>query len=440
MRSVTAADMRRVKALSKIDKAAEIGDGMEELNEEMRKLIILETEKKKIETGTVAAEDANAEKRLAAVQCLMVSADKKIQDKASQISEKVSQMATGNGTDSTTVIQASVRAHKAKEYVKSRQMLQFAQTVNVCFVLDATGSMNNGLRTTYTLLTTQLRDILKLVQDGFPNLAPIISLVAYRDPEDRDKHFEITPFTTSIGTIQTAIGAVEPGGGGDECEDIVGALDKAASLDWTLKNKLLFLCGDAPCHGREFHAGCGDHHPDGLGIDIRDVLKRLMKAGVIIVFWKVNDSTDTMIRKFNEIAFAIYNEGVTVPGGLSPREYIKTFDLQVSPTSTVEYLSGMITDSLKETMSASMSRSMSKACATKSVADGVKKVSTLLSIPESDREALIDEAHIGLTEAEVIEIRPTAIDELGLSAHLPPAPARAPAPALATDRASGLGF
>lgn len=50
-------------------------------------------------------------------------------------------------------------------------------------------------------------------------------------------------------------------GGGDTPEDILPALDKAASLDWSSKARFLLLIADAPCHGRDCNDEPDDKYP-----------------------------------------------------------------------------------------------------------------------------------------------------------------------------------
>ena len=99
--------------------------------------------------------------------------------------------------------------------------------------------------------------------------------------------------------------SVKTSGGGDECEDVIGALAKASELTFSFANKVLLFCGDAPCHGARFHDGCGDSYPDGEFEGSREsseVINVLQQKGIDVTFLKVNDTTDKMIRAFNEDA------------------------------------------------------------------------------------------------------------------------------------------
>jgi len=164
-------------------------------------------------------------------------------------------------------------------------------------VYDATGSMSKH----FQLLHSHIRGVLGEICSSNPNLKPRLGLVAYRDPEDGDHHFQVFPFTGSISEFERSLKHIEGlcQGGGDQCEDVIVGLQKADQMDWKHQNRIIFLCGDAPCHGRKYHHGCNDNHPEGLGTESESILHSLITKGVQIIFWKVNDSTDKMIQVFN---------------------------------------------------------------------------------------------------------------------------------------------
>jgi hypothetical protein len=69
---------------------------------------------------------------------------------------------------------------------------------------------------------------------------------------------------------------VEATGGGDECENVVGALQKALKeFTFTaIGYNLVFLISDSPCHGKQYHNGCGDDFADEVP---EGTLENLMK-------------------------------------------------------------------------------------------------------------------------------------------------------------------
>ena len=67
-------------------------------------------------------------------------------------------------------------------------------------------------------------------------------------------------------------------GGGDGPEDVLGALDRAATqLSWASKARFIVLIADAPAHGRECNDDPGDAYPNGVpgGPSLAQVMDKL---------------------------------------------------------------------------------------------------------------------------------------------------------------------
>jgi hypothetical protein len=58
------------------------------------------------------------------------------------------------------------------------------------------------------------------------------------------------------------VNGIAASGGGDAPEDIAGAFDKIAEMEWKSRTKLIIHIADAPCHGSQYH-GLGDSYPAG---------------------------------------------------------------------------------------------------------------------------------------------------------------------------------
>ena len=156
--------------------------------------------------------------------------------------------------------------------------------VDICFVIDATGSMGNWIN--------QARDRIVNIIDTARRKHQIdlhVSCVAYRDLEQsgEEKQIESKDFVSRdrVNEMIDFIKALKPNGGGDTPEDIAGGLEAALGLSWSSPSRLCILIADAPCHGRKYH-DCSDNHPDGdpKGRDIEDLLERLCKIGCNIYF------------------------------------------------------------------------------------------------------------------------------------------------------------
>ena len=103
-----------------------------------------------------------------------------------------------------------------------------------------------------------------------------------------------------LEAFERFVGKQKPYGGGDGCEDISGGFSKVLGLSWHNTTRVLFHIGDAPCHGREFSGGKWSDNHAGSDHGILEKLARLKSMGSVQYFFaKLNDSTDTMVRRFN---------------------------------------------------------------------------------------------------------------------------------------------
>lgn len=152
--------------------------------------------------------------------------------------------------------------HDETEEFRLKKLFERSQTLDICFVIDATGSMS--MEMLFKAARYQFVGVLQLLQSTNPTLVFRVALVAYRDVTDTTP-FEVIPFTTDFNQFSTQLRGVKCGGGGDDCEDVIGGLVKAEELEWSSLQRLLFLCGDFPCHGSQYHdSACGDSYPTGV--------------------------------------------------------------------------------------------------------------------------------------------------------------------------------
>lgn len=121
-----------------------------------------------------------------------------------------------------------------------------AQKIEVSFVVDATGSMQDEL----DYLKNELLDVLARVKNDNPNASVLSSSVFYRDEGD-DYVTRVSHFTGNQNETTNFIKNQQADGGGDFPEAVHAALDQAINgLQWSsdAKTRLLFLVLDAPPH------------------------------------------------------------------------------------------------------------------------------------------------------------------------------------------------
>jgi len=186
-----------------------------------------------------------------------------------------------------------------------------AERINVCFVVDCTGSMRRHIEA----VKFQIFGIVREMAARLPSSMMHIAFVGYRDHGDTIR-LEEFPFTTSATEFKNFVDTVGAWGcGGDVPEDVLGGLQTALNLDWSIggaATRVLIHIGDAPCHGHYYQDRdcftCKDNYPDGdpEGIQPGVLLHNLRAKEVQYVFGKINSTTDKMIRLFDEEAGGDY--------------------------------------------------------------------------------------------------------------------------------------
>ncbi|MBN1620019.1 VWA domain-containing protein [candidate division WOR-3 bacterium] len=148
---------------------------------------------------------------------------------------------------SLTLIALAVMSCKNPQIAGGRTVRVENPTIEVVFVLDATGSMSGLIEGAKQKIWSIANEILS--GDPVPDVK--IGLVVYRDRGDEFvvKKYDITD---DIDQIYIDLTAVRADGGGDFPEDVNQALSWAVdSMSWTDSDnvlKLIFLVGDAPPH------------------------------------------------------------------------------------------------------------------------------------------------------------------------------------------------
>ena len=199
----------------------------------------------------------------------------------------------------------AVEDHRRKGLIAHKlRALRNASSAQVLFLLDCTGSMGSHIAAARAGIHTIQKNVLDVVPHG---ATLTFSFVGYRDYED-SKRFELLNFTPDTKHFSSFLESVSADGGGDQCEDVLGGLTKAAGMSWeaNVGSKIMFHIADAPCHGT-FFAGCqkfSDNHPqeDPTGKLTQGVLRKLCcDQGVQYIFCSINSTTANMVKKFNEL-------------------------------------------------------------------------------------------------------------------------------------------
>lgn len=218
--------------------------------------------------------------------------------------------------------------------------------IDLCFLVDTTGSMDDDISNAKDNMNTILEELSAKSEDFR------VALVDYRDFEDRGapgdypSKIQLT-FSSDTSEITRAINALTLGNGGDGPETVYSGLMTAVGLDWRPNaSKAIIILGDAPPLDPEPYTG----------YTLDTTIAALYNADVSIVADKsddrvLGDASDSLIKVFSigasastqaEAFFSRISEdtggaytGVEEASGVS-EAIIESIDkIEIIPTKTV---------------------------------------------------------------------------------------------------------
>ena len=90
-----------------------------------------------------------------------------------------------------------------------------AKTLEVCLLLDCTGSMSSWIQRSKDTLA----GIIKNIKSEHVGLTVRVSFIGYRDVQDKNR-FDIFPFSEDLAEVTKFIASMRASGGGDTPEDV----------------------------------------------------------------------------------------------------------------------------------------------------------------------------------------------------------------------------
>jgi hypothetical protein len=169
--------------------------------------------------------------------------------------------------------------------------------INMCFLMDCTGSMERWIQAAKDHVTTMVQDI----QHEYPAAEFETAFVGYRDYDDEEQ-FVVVGLSNPSNMLER-IADVHAGGGDDTAEDVAGGLQRVCAINWdpNADMRVVIHIADAPPHGRMFHSPrLSDRFPAGdpEGLDPINYLTQLMVQNIGYTFVRINDTTDIMLDMF----------------------------------------------------------------------------------------------------------------------------------------------
>lgn len=178
--------------------------------------------------------------------------------------------------------------------------------LDLCIVMDTTGSMGQWINHSKVIITNLLRDLSRECK-----MTIRASFVSYKDFGDNyhlDTHDWVsTNDNNGLDSLVNFISNLFPSGGGDVPEDLAGGLEKAVSFFNEDDNclKTILIVSDAPAHG--FYDKFGDNFKERWGVDQRKralhLVNYISKLGIEIMFAECGYCSNNveMIKVFDDV-------------------------------------------------------------------------------------------------------------------------------------------
>jgi hypothetical protein len=192
---------------------------------------------------------------------------------------------------------------REKAISKTLSNIKRSMEVDLCFVLDCTGSMKPHIAAAKDCIL-QVSNYVKYTN---PSIKLRVGFCGYRDHNDGFSRLQVFGFTdkydqfTKYMQMVTAFSTPE----NDDCpEDVLGGLDAAMTqMNWQHSTRVLLHIGDCPPHGRHFTTLQDDKYPDGdpYGLTAESVLEKMQSKNILYFFGKITNYTEKMLEIFRSI-------------------------------------------------------------------------------------------------------------------------------------------
>lgn len=220
-------------------------------------------------------------------------------------SAPVAPMPAADGFELMTAPSASAAASSSSGS-KSKEIAQISKDclkIDLCFVIDSTGSMGPWLEQVKTSVKEMVLQMsAECARSGIEKVKFRLALLAYQDYFDPNR-YDKQDFTSDLAQFMKVVQKLTPRGGADEPEDLIGGLEQALKYSWDPQadTRMLLLIADAPAHGKLFGPNDSaeskkhlEKHPE----DPEGVVKQIRDRGIHFAFTRITPSTDVMLETF----------------------------------------------------------------------------------------------------------------------------------------------
>ncbi|GBB86404.1 hypothetical protein RclHR1_12840002 [Rhizophagus clarus] len=180
--------------------------------------------------------------------------------------------------------------------------IKLSMKVDLCFVLDCTGSMWPHIAAARGCIL----QVANYIKNTNPSIEFRVGFCGYRDHNDGSNRLQIFDFNDQYDQFTKYMHNILPFSSpedDDAPEDVLGGLNAAITqMDWKNSTRVLLHICDSPPHGRHF-SNLKDKYPDGdpYGLTEKIVLEKMKSKNILYFFGKITRHTEKMLEAFRGI-------------------------------------------------------------------------------------------------------------------------------------------
>jgi len=212
--------------------------------------------------------------------------------------------------------------------------------VDLCFVLDTTGSMSGMIKMAKEKIVAITKSIEDCVKKGSDRDAKVrVGFVGYKI-KDQPGNLDKVIFTEDTKEVLKVVNEQSAtGGSSGGVEDKYEALELAYKFEWTGLVKFLVLIADAPGHG-EWCTGTGglfDNYPERAN-DMPSLISKIAEEKIYLFYVDISKDTDHERANFRRQYYK------SAPDEMKKEGFQ---ELKIASTDDGEKLAGMISESVE---------------------------------------------------------------------------------------------
>ncbi|CAG8622659.1 4498_t:CDS:2 [Funneliformis mosseae] len=240
-------------------------------------------------------------------------------------------------------LETNTKHLREKAITAALDNIKRSMKVDLCFVLDCTGSMSSHIAAAKDCIL----QVVDYMERTNPSIKIWVGFCGYRDHCDGVKRLQTFNFTDSYETFRSYVRNVRATGGGDSPEDVLGGLNAAIKkMNWSHTTRVILHVGDAPPHGHRFTDELDDYPKgDPYGLTAESVLGEMKSSNILYFFGKITQLFDledvggnptALIAKFFQATCSAISSSVSLTSTLGNNIYeLRRKDYVINPIEPI---------------------------------------------------------------------------------------------------------